>query len=89
MTGPTGRDLEFITRQTGPIEVLESREDGKIFAIIDKFNYIREMRYRGILVYVDLFNFNHTHILHPQVVQQLGIHFNERLPPRIPPNYRQ
>ena len=89
ITGPAGRDLEIITPETGPIEVLESREDGKIFAIIDKFNTIREMHFGGRLVYVDLLNFNRTEPLHGAAIRYLGINFNERLPPRNRPNYRQ
>ena len=89
MTGPTGRILQYITRETGPIEVLEAREDGKIVAIIDEFNIVREMRRGNSLVYVDLLNYNRTNNLNPQLIHRYGLRFNERLPPRIPPNRYQ
>ena len=88
ITGPHGQMWRQITRHTGPIEVLESRVDGIIIAIIDDFNIIREMTFRNARVYVNLFNNNQTEVLHPDLVQYFGIQFNERLSPRIPPNRR-
>ena len=82
MTGPNGRIRRYVTRETGPLEVLETREDGKILAIIDEFNFIREVRIGNLLVYVDLFNFNRTEILRQAEIRRYGIHFNEQISPR-------
>ena len=84
MTGPNGRIRRYVTRETGPLEVLETREDGKILAIIDEFNVIREIRLGKLLVYVDLLNFNRTETLRQKDVQRYGIHFKEQIPPRNP-----
>ena len=83
MTGRTGQARQYITPQTGPIEVLETREDGRILAIIDEYNIVREMHVGNLLVYVDLFDGNRTHRLFQSTVLRYGIHFNQRVPPRI------
>ena len=82
----TGAFRRYITPETGPVEVLETREDGKIVAIIDEFNFVREMRLGNLLVYVDLAHHNVTHILTQAEAVRYGVIFNERLPPRISPN---
>ena len=82
----TGRFRRYITPATGPVEVLETREDGKIVAIIDEFNFVREMRLGNLVVYVDLLNHNLTQGLYHSDIVRYGIDFNERLPPRSRPN---
>ena len=84
VTGPTGESREYINRNTGPIEVLESKENGRIYAIIDNFNVVREIRYENLLVCINLLDHNRTEQLRLSDIRRHGVQFNEKLPPRIP-----
>lgn len=89
MTGSNNDIRRDITRETGPIQVVET-ESGKVIAVIDEDGYVRLMHRMDHYVQINICNRNHVQPLSPPEIVQNGLKYNVKWrSPRCKPTARE